>query len=435
MEKAIIISDLGFGDAGKGTTIDYLTRRENAHTVVRFNGGAQAAHNVVTPEGIHHTFAQFGSGTFAGARTYLSRFVLVNPLSMFAEEKHLQELGITDGFNRMAIDARAPITTPYHVAINRLRELSRDSRHGSCGMGIGETMSDYLAYGEDVLFAGDLLDENQMRKKLQFLREITNEKLKGLTLPDNEFSRKELRLVTDESVIERCVDIYTDFTKAATIMDEGFLRYLLNEPGTILFEAAQGVLLDEEYGFHPYTTWSKPTFENADTLLREGEYVGDAEKLGLFRAYFTRHGPGPFVTEDQTWTEAIPDYHNLTNEWQAGFRVGPFDLVAARYAMDVVGDFDRLVITNLDRFAELPNCRIGEAYMNGNCRIDRLEVKKPGDLVYQESLTHLLENCTPVYRELPKNEEAYLGLLESELGKKIAITSSGSSANEKRSYD
>ena len=78
--RAILIADLGFGDSGKGTTVDHLARREGASAVVRYNGGAQAAHNVVTEEGLHHTFAQFGSGTFAGAKTHLSRCMMINPL-------------------------------------------------------------------------------------------------------------------------------------------------------------------------------------------------------------------------------------------------------------------------------------------------------------------------------------------------------------------
>ena len=82
-QQALLIADLSYGDAGKGSIVDYLTRLHQAHTVVRYNGGAQAAHNVVDNDGRHHTFAQFGSGMFTpGVRTHFSRFMLLNPLSM-----------------------------------------------------------------------------------------------------------------------------------------------------------------------------------------------------------------------------------------------------------------------------------------------------------------------------------------------------------------
>src|SRR5512146_3203468 len=111
---AILVADLGYGDAGKGSIVDYLTRLTNAHTVVRYNGGAQAAHNVITPDGRHHTFSQFGSGTFVpGTRPHLSRFMMVHPLAMLAEERHLRALGIPDAFRRVSVDREALVTTPF----------------------------------------------------------------------------------------------------------------------------------------------------------------------------------------------------------------------------------------------------------------------------------------------------------------------------------
>src|SRR5215213_2367436 len=109
MQQALLTVDLGFGDAGKGSIVDFLTRAHNAHTVVRYNGGAQAAHRVVTPgpNPREHVFAQFGSGTLAGAATHLSRFMLLDPLAMIAEAQHLQSLNVTDAFEHTTIDERA----------------------------------------------------------------------------------------------------------------------------------------------------------------------------------------------------------------------------------------------------------------------------------------------------------------------------------------
>src|SRR5690349_8592758 len=115
--RAILVLDLAYGDCGKGTIVDFLTRAHAADLVVRFNGGPQAGHNVVTPDGRHHTFSQFGSGTFVPAvRTLLSRFMLIEPYAMVNEAAHLAELAVTDALDRLMIDARCPVITPAHQA-------------------------------------------------------------------------------------------------------------------------------------------------------------------------------------------------------------------------------------------------------------------------------------------------------------------------------
>src|SRR5688572_10036886 len=133
--RTFLVVGLGFGDEGKGTIIDYLARRYRAHTVIRFNGGPQAAHHVVTADGRAHCFSQFGSATLIdGVCTYLSRFMLLDPLALINENYHLKQLGITDGLKRLTIDKDSLIVTPFHKLINRMQEIARgDKRHGSCG--------------------------------------------------------------------------------------------------------------------------------------------------------------------------------------------------------------------------------------------------------------------------------------------------------------
>ena len=106
---------------------------------------------MVTADGRHHTFAQFGSGSFTpGVRTHLSRFVLVDPLAMAAEAAHLASVGVPDALDRLTVDRDALLATPYHRAANRARELARGrDRHGSCGMGIGETVRYALEHPAD----------------------------------------------------------------------------------------------------------------------------------------------------------------------------------------------------------------------------------------------------------------------------------------------
>src|ERR1700683_2709429 len=169
-----IVCGLGFGDEGKGSVTDYLCSQDSAdpaHAVVRFNGGAQAAHNVVTADGRQHTFAQFGAATFPpGVRTYLSRFALVDPLALAGEAAHLASVGVTDALDLVTVDVDALLTTPDHQAANRARELARGGgRHGSCGMGIGETASYALVHPAEAPRAGDCLAPPVVARKLAAL--------------------------------------------------------------------------------------------------------------------------------------------------------------------------------------------------------------------------------------------------------------------------
>lgn len=433
MNDAMLTVDLGFGDAGKGSVVDYLTRRYDAHTVVRYNGGAQAGHRVVTPDGQSHVFSQFGSGSLAGARTHLSRFVLLDPLALLAEAAHLYTLGQTDIFARVTIDADALVVTPFQRAINRLRELARGAaRHGSCGMGIGETMSDALQHGAQVLRAGDLKDPAQVRAKLHFLRTQNLAKLEGFAdqLVHTAQTAEELAVLTDEGWIDWLTAEYTDFGQRVPIVPNDFLPNLLHRAGTVIFEGAQGVLLDERYGFHPHTTWSTTTLANADQLLAEASYSGEVARLGILRSYTTRHGAGPLPTEDATLTQALPDPANKYGDWQAGFRVGWLDLVLMRYAKDVVGKLDGLAVTCLDRIADLPVVQVCQCYTTVQHTIKHIPLSPiEPNLDHQTALTQLLYGCTPRYQplapaQLPATIAAHIGV-------PVMLASYGETADDK----
>lgn len=358
--------------------------------VVRYNGGAQAAHNVTTDDGRHHTFSQFGSGTFAGARTHLSRFMLVNPIFMNAEAMRLEAVGVRDPYTLVTVERGALVTTPYHVSINRLREMSRDARHGSCGMGIGETMADSLAFPEDAIHVEDIEDPAKLRVKLErlrvrkideglALRSAGNPFVKDATAQNNEAVMREWDILTDHHMTDLLVDRFRIWSNRATIVGPEFLHQVLQHMGRaiallglaygdegkgvsidalvrkgsaeVLFEGAQGVLLDQDFGWQPYTTWTDCTFGNVMTLL-DG-FRGEVKRIGVTRAYMTRHGAGPFVTEDKTYDPLSANDHNALGPWQGTFRSGALDLVALRYAIEVVGGVDALSITHLDRIGQM----------------------------------------------------------------------------------
>src|SRR5262245_34083947 len=184
MKRAIITMGLGFGDEGKGATVDYLARRYHADLVVRYCGGSQAGHNVQLPDGRRHTFSQFGAGTLADhrPRTYLGPNVVIDPPALLREAEHLSALGVLNPTNLLTVHPRCLVTTIWHQTLNRLRELSRaDEKHGSCGQGIGETRRYWLQHGEDAVFAADLREMHVLRQKLELLRQRTLLELQGFS--------------------------------------------------------------------------------------------------------------------------------------------------------------------------------------------------------------------------------------------------------------
>lgn len=355
MQRAIVVAGLGYGDEGKGSVVDYLVRRHDSRLVVRYNGGAQAAHNVMTDDGKCHTFSQFGAGTLVdnNCNTFLSRHMLVNPLTMLPEAMHLRELGVEKPFDRVIIDAQALVTTPFHVAMNRLRETHRgEGRHGSCGMGIGETVQAAAELGREALRIGDLKDTKAVYRKIGRTRDFMYEQAKALgrTAAYDFNCMREMRSVALDSLIDK----YVDFAAHVMIEQDGdkylafcFLNAEIEGYGPIIFEGAQGVLIDQHYGFAPYNTWSDTTCENAMSLLKAATIEeNEVTKLGVIRAHATRHGPGPFVTEDK---EMLPPFAEVNKQdtWQGNFRMGVFDFVATRYAMDVC-PVDELAVTHMD---------------------------------------------------------------------------------------
>lgn len=416
-DSHVVVVDLGFGDAGKGTIVDWLCAAGNHRTVVRFNGGAQAAHNVVTADGHHHTFAQFGAGTFTpGVRTHLSRYVLVDPLALAAEADHLAELGVTDALDRISVDARALLVTPWHRAANQARERARGARrHGSCGMGIGETARYALDHPDDAPTVDDCRHPDRLRHRLALLADRLGPVIgTDPALPD----------------LSSAVAVFADFARAVAVTDAHHLpRLLAREP--VVFEGAQGVLLDEDRGFHPYTTWSTTTTRNALDLVDESGTDIPVTRLGVLRTYTTRHGPGPLVTDDPALAAALPEPHNGTGQWQGAFRSGPFDAVAHRYALAATGGVDALALTHLDAAERvaLPVCR---RYRLVDGAPWQPEPPVTPDPDRQARLTATLATVTGDREPGPDRARDWPGFVTDELGTPVAVVSHGPTAADKR---
>jgi adenylosuccinate synthase len=435
MSRAIIVVGLGFGDEGKGSMVDYLCRQqEKAALVVRFNGGSQAAHNVITPDGRHHTFAQFGSGSFLPTvQTYLSRFMLLDPFALANEARGLIKLGCTDPFQRLSVDSEAKVITPFQKAANRLREALRSRRHGSCGMGIGETMADSLASPPLSVIAAHLRQPQRLIRELRDIQEVKYQEFKQrfheLTREDHIALQGEIEVLSDRDAPRRIAEAMMAIADKIHLSNpEHFKKLAARHP--LIFEGAQGVLLDEWYGFHPYTTWSTTTTSNALSLLSEIDYQEPVERLGLLRAYHTRHGAGPFPTADPSLSQFINEEHNGHGPWQGEFRFGHFDTVLARYALEVC-EVDSIALTNLDRL-EGKEKKLGLSYRTPGGLIERLKVKAAlTDLDYQEKLSRLIERSIPNY-QTTGSERSFIELIESRCNVTVSTISRGPTALDKR---
>lgn len=363
-----VIVGLGFGDEGKGRIVDYLCATNDIKAVIRFSGGAQAAHNVITPDGRHHTFAQFGSGTFHGVPTYLSRYMMVNPFNLMREYEALTAKVDFDPLERLFVSHASPIITPYHRRANQLREIARGgNRHGSCGQGIGETRS--LELDGIVLRASWMRDWSMTSDILtqiyhQYTEEFGDDFTGSVDEPD-EIAKQYL-------IISGKLNYFWD-----TDLD------LVLDSGDCVFEGSQGVLLDEWYGFHPYTTWSTTTPENALKILGDRE----SKVIGVTRSYQTRHGAGPFPTEvEPEMDESHPEPHNGTGVYQGTWRRGLLDLTLLSYAVRCCERIDAIAVTHLDRLTPI---RAGYAHLD-ELRTKAEAGRPKTDLVYQEELTKLI---------------------------------------------
>jgi adenylosuccinate synthase len=389
MKRAIITVGLGFGDEGKGATVDFLTRRLEADLVLRYCGGCQAGHNVELPDGRRHTFSQFGAGTLAAAphhpRTYLGPNVIIDPLALVREARHLAELGVDDPARLLTIHPRCLVATPWHQMLNRLRELSRgEDRHGSCGQGIGEARSYWLKYGEDAVFAADLRQRDVLRQKLELQRQRTLLELQDFVDRIDAGALGDFDL-WDASAEAVAFDLHQALP-ASLVIDAAVPEFR-----TAIFEGAQGVLLDEYRGFHPYTTWNTVTAHHAWELV-DAMGVDTIAVLGVTRAYTTRHGEGPLPTFSAELTHRLADVGNPWNRWQGSLRCGWLGLPLLRYAAAAAGPLDGIVVNHLDQ-VQGADCQVCDAYRNVT-----LTVSPAPQLSWQSRLTEELGRAQPVLR-------------------------------------
>jgi adenylosuccinate synthase len=333
--------------------------------------------------------------------------MLVSPLPMLSEERQLRGIGVDDAFERTDLSEEALVITPFQRAANRLREIARgDGRHGSCGHGVGEAASDALSFPDEALRLRHLRSDG-LAERLRRIQERKHAEIADIiaacdALPQ---AQDEISCFEDVSMPEKWIAQLEPFLAQARIRTEEDIRKDLIDRQGVVFEGAQGVLLDEWRGFHPYTTWSTCTFDNALDLLEGCGWPGDVVRLGVIRGYATRHGAGPFPTEDAEMSRLLPDADNVANDWQRDFRVGWLDLVAVRYAIAACGGLDALAVTCLDRLKPLPTWMVCDDYETDAGALHDLPLGAFKDLAHQEGLTGLLTRARPKFRRTSSRRE------------------------------
>ncbi len=404
MTQLRVVLGLGFGDEGKGTIVDYLAREGSPPLVIRWNGGPQAAHHVVTNDGRVHCFAQLGSAGFVdGSRTHLGPQMVVDPYALHAEAAAIERVGVPDALARVTIDPRCILVTPWHAILGRVRELLRgDDRHGSTGRGVGEAKLGTFR------LTAEHLGQRTFPAEVERVRAALIAQIEEIAAPTP----------STAALVERCRDL--DLRDAFLAAGDGCGSITPTPPPAdhVILEGAQGALLDRDHGFFPHVTPSRITRAAAEAACRELGLAGALEVWGVLRAMHTRHGEGPFPSEDAGLTAALPEPHNRSDEAAGPFRVGWFDAVLARYAVSFAGPIDRLAVTCLDRSP--PEASIAVAWNDG-------AITDLAAITMAERTSAAL-TARPVLVPAASISAA----IESIVGRHIEVASWGPRANDKR---
>lgn len=418
----VVVVGTQWGDEGKGKVVDLLSAQVTK--VVRFQGGNNAGHTLVV-DGKKSIFHVIPSGIFhPDTRCLIGNGVVVDPEVFLEEIKGLFDKGIAINPKRLGVSGRAHLIMPYHKAIDIAREKAKGaSRIGTTGRGIGPCYEDKVARaGIRVI---DLTDPDILKQKIK-----ANLKEKNFYLA-NLFGAEPLEY---QPIIERYLSIAHELSPfiadVSTELDEAIRR---NE--SILFEGAQGTQLDIDHGTYPYVTSSNPVAANACIGAGIGPKSLDSI-VGIVKAYTTRVGAGPFVTElvDETGNYLQEKGQEFGATTGRPRRCGWLDLVVVRYSARING-LTHLAITKLDILTGLDPVNLCVGYEYKGKRLENI----PAQL-------SILDKCSPVYdamdgwqedisgartfKDLPNNAQAYVKRIEDFVDVPVSIISVGSGRNE-----
>ena len=416
MSNTLVVIGAQWGDEGKGKVIDLLTKQ--AEAVVRFQGGHNAGHTLVI-NGEKTVLHLIPSGIFNDVKCIIGNGVVLHIPTLFEEIESLAEKGVNIEDNFL-ISSQCPLILPTHILLDNARERALGNKAiGTTGRGIGPAYEDKV--GRRTIHLIDLLDPNKFREKLQYLMEYHNFLLK------NHFH-------SDTSDIKEVEELWLSFaSKISPFVADTSLEIndLLSNDKKILFEGAQGSMLDIDHGTYPFVTSSNTVAGAASTGSGVGPGVLN-KILGITKAYTTRVGSGPFPTElDDANGKHLADvgveFGATTGRPR---RCGWLDLVALRRAI-VNNSISHLCLTKLDVLDGLEEINVA------------VEYKLSGKVfsIMPNLNDHDLEKCKPIYKsfkgwkeqtsgmrdieDLPDQAKNFISSIEKLLGIKISLISTG----------
>jgi len=416
--STLVVVGSQWGDEGKGKVTDLLS--EEADIIVRYQGGCNAGHTVVKGDN-QFIFHLIPSGILhKGVKCLIGNGVVIDPESLLQEIENLKKKNIEIDDN-LFIDFKAHVVLPYHKTLDEMKEIKRgEEKIGTTKRGIGPAYVDKIARTGIRMI--DMIDGKSLSKKLETnLNEKNNilEKLYGLKISNQE----------KKDILKRYRE-YGQLLKKYVIDVSLYLNQAINEDKEILFEGAQGTLLDIDHGTFPYVTSSSPIAGGACIGTGVGPTKID-RVMGITKAYTTRVGRGPFPTEMQGELEEYTrqkggEFGATTGRPR---RCGWFDAVLVNYAVRING-MDSMVLTKIDVLSDFDKIKICTSYKYNGETIKEFPVN-----------LEILENCIPVYEEmegwkgdisqitkyedLPQQLKVYIRRIEELVRTKVVIISVG----------
>lgn len=377
MKTAKIVIGANFGDEGKGLMTDYFAneakKQNQSCLVVCHNGGSQRGHTVVSPSGLRHVFHHFGSGNFEGADTYLSSEFIVNPIIF---NKELSELKREEAITKCFVDRNCYITTPFDMMINQIVEEYRgNSKHGSCGLGIFETIVRSRTDKSYTVYEFSNTPICDMRASLDnTATEYLPYRLKQLGIENIPAKWAEI-LSSKDDIIENFINDFLFMLDNVQITNSD----IVDDYDYVIFEGAQGLLLDQNnLSYMPHLTPSNTGIKNPLDII--GDRQVDVEVCYVSRTYMTRHGAGRFDTEckKSDINKNIVDLTNIPNPFQ--------DTI--RYGMLMLDDLKNRIISDLG--SANVNKSIAITHLN-EYGVEQNELKKifsEFDIYVSDGMTH-----------------------------------------------